>query len=219
MIILDNISKSYYTKQGLRNILLPTSLKIPSHENIAILGRNGAGKSTLLRMISGVEKPDVGRVIRLSKLSWPIGFGGALHPALTGRQNVEFVARIHSVEVNEAVEFVEDFSQLGTYLDEPVQSYSSGMRAKLAFGLSLSIDFDCYLIDEAISTGDRWFREKAAAAFEARRSRSGMLFVSHNPQMVKRFCDRGIVLAERRLIPFSDIDEAIDFYNFGLLQG
>lgn len=218
MIVLDNISKSYYTKLGLRTILQPTSLKIPSHENIAVLGRNGAGKSTLLRMISGVEKPDTGQVVRTSKLSWPIGFGGALHRALTGRQNAEFVARIHSTDIKKAVEFVEDFSELGSYLDEPVKNYSSGMRAKLAFGMSLCIDFDCYLIDEAISTGDRWFREKAAAAFDERRSRSGLLFVSHNPNLVKRFCDKGIVLAEQKLVPFSDIDEAIDFYNFGLLK-
>ncbi len=218
MIILNNISKRYLTKNGERVVLNPTSLKIPSNEHIAILGRNGAGKSTLLRMIAGVEQPDQGKIVRLAHLSWPIGFGGALHNALTGRQNVEFTARINSVDIEEATQYVEDFSELGKYLDEPVSTYSAGMRSRLAFGLSLSIDFDCYLIDEAISTGDKWFREKAALAFDERRQTSGVLFVSHNPGTVKRFCDKGLVLVESRLVPFSDLDEAIDFYNYGLLK-
>lgn len=218
MIHLNNIAKTYHTKTGEKAVLLPTSLSIPSHEHIAILGRNGAGKSTLLRMIAGVEQPDQGEVVRTTRLSWPIGFGGALQPSLTGRQNVEFTARIHSVDTMMSLEYVREFSELGAYLDEPVKSYSSGMKAKLAFGLSLSIDFDCYLIDEAISTGDRWFREKAAKAFEERWQRSGVLFVSHNPNVVKRFCDKGLVLAEGRLVPFSNINDAVDFYTYGLLR-
>jgi len=217
MIHLKNVAKTYNTKSGERTVLLPTTLSIPSHEHIAILGRNGAGKSTLLRMISGVEKPDQGVIERKTRLSWPIGFGGALLNTLTGRQNVEFTARIHSVDPDKTFDFVQDFSELGAYLEEPVKSYSAGMKAKLAFGLSLSIDFDCYLIDEAISTGDRWFREKAANAFDERRQQSGVLFVSHNPALVKRFCDKALVLADGHLVPFSDIDEAIDFYTYGLL--
>ena len=218
MIHLENATKSYVTKGGERVVLRPTTMSVPSHEHIAILGRNGAGKSTLLRMIAGVEEPDQGTIERTSNLSWPIGFGGALHGSLTGRQNVEFTARINSVDPEEALEYVRKFSELGEYLDEPVKSYSSGMRARLAFGLSLSIDFDCYLIDEVISTGDQWFREKAASAFDERRKKSGILFVSHNPAVVKRFCDKGMVLAEGRLIPFSNIDDAIDFYTYGLLK-
>lgn len=217
MIHLENVSKAYRTKAGERVILHPTTMSIPSHEHIAVLGRNGAGKSTLLRMIAGVEEPDEGRIIRTSNISWPIGFGGVLHRALTGRQNVEFAARINKLNIKEAVEYVDDFTELGAYLDEPVKSYSAGMRSKLAFGLSFCVDFDCYLIDEAISTGDQWFREKAAAAFDARRRRSGVLFVSHNPGAVKRFCDKGIVLADGYLVPFSNLDDAIDFYTYGLL--
>lgn len=217
MIHLENVSKTYRTKAGDRIVLNPTTLSIPSHEHVAVLGRNGAGKSTLLRMIAGVEKPDEGRIVRTTNVSWPIGFGGVLHRSLTGRQNVEFAARIYKLDAREAVDYVEEFTELGAYLDEPVRSYSAGMKSKLAFGLSFCVDFDCYLIDEAISTGDQWFREKAAAAFDARRQRAGVLFVSHNPSAVKRFCDKGLVLADGYLVPFSDLDDAIDFYTYGLL--
>jgi capsular polysaccharide transport system ATP-binding protein len=182
-----------------------------------LLGANGAGKSTLMRLIAGVEESDTGRIIRAASVSWPLGFSGGLHNSLTGIQNSEFIARIYGAPVDRVVDFVADFSELGPYLNMPVETYSSGMRARLAFGISLSIDFDCYLIDEGLSVGDQWFRDKAQAAFDERRRHSGMLFVSHNPGTVKSYCDVGMVLVEGRLIPFTSLAEAADFYNYGIL--
>jgi capsular polysaccharide transport system ATP-binding protein len=216
MIHLVNVSKRYWTRAGDRVILFPTSLTIPTDRGVAVLGRNGAGKSTLLRMIAGVEMPDRGRIVPTVSLSWPLGFSGGISPAMTGRQNVRFIARLNQIDEDEVVAFVEDFAELGPYLDEPVAAYSSGMRGRLSFGISLAIDFDCYLIDEATSAGDQWFREKCAAAFAERRRRSsGLLMVSHNPQSIQQYCDVGMVLYRGHLVPFSDLDEAVHFYCHG----
>ncbi len=216
MIHLVNVSKRYWTRAGDRVILFPTSLTIPTDRGVAVLGRNGAGKSTLLRMIAGVEMPDQGRIVPTVSLSWPLGFSGGISPAMTGRQNVRFIARLNQIDEDEVVAFVEDFAELGPYLDEPVAAYSSGMRGRLSFGISLAIDFDCYLIDEATSAGDQWFREKCAAAFAERRRRSsGLLMVSHNPQSIQQYCDVGMVLYRGHLVPFDDLDEAVHFYCHG----
>jgi capsular polysaccharide transport system ATP-binding protein len=216
MIHLVNISKQYATWAGDRIVLFPTSLSIPTDRGVAVLGRNGAGKSTLLRMIAGVELPDQGRIIRTVSVSWPLNFGGGISSNMTGRQNVRFIAQLNNADEDDAIAFVEDFAELGPYLDEPVATYSSGMRGRLSFGISLAIDFDCYLIDEGTSVGDSWFREKCAAAFAERRRRSlGLFMVSHNPATVRQYCDIGLVLHRGYLVPFADLDEAVHFYCHG----
>lgn len=216
MIHLVNISKQYATWAGDRIVLFPTSLSIPTDRGVAVLGRNGSGKTTLLRMIAGVELPDQGRIIRTVSVSWPLSFSGGISQEMTGRQNVWFIARINNADEDDAIAFVEDFAELGPYLDEPVATYSSGMRSRLSFGISLAIDFDCYLIDEGTSVGDSWFREKCAAAFAERRRRSlGLLLVSHNPATVRQYCDIGLVLHRGHLVPFTDLDEAVHFYCHG----
>jgi capsular polysaccharide transport system ATP-binding protein len=216
MIHLVDVSKRYWTRAGDRVVLFPTSLTIPTDRGVAVLGRNGAGKSTLLRMIAGVEMPDHGHIVPTVSLSWPLGFSGGVSQAMTGRQNIRFIARLHRVDEDDVVAFVEDFAELGPYLDEPVETYSSGMRSRLSFGISLAIDFDCYLIDELTSAGDQWFRDKCAAAFAERRRRSsGLLMVSHNHQSVQQYCDVGMVLYRGYLIPFADLDEAVHFYCHG----
>ncbi len=213
------VAKQYSTWAGDRIILFPTSLTIPTDRGVAVLGRNGAGKSTLLRMIGGVEMPDRGRIVRTVSVSWPLGFGGGVSVDMTGRQNVRFIARLHDANEDEVVAFVEDFAELGPYMDEPVRTYSMGMRGRLNFGLSLAIDFDCYLIDEGTSAGDQWFQEKCEAAFaERRRKSSGLLMVSHNPHSIERYCDVGLVLYRGYLVPFSDIEEAVHFYCHGQEQ-
>ncbi len=216
MIHFIEVAKQYSTWAGDRVILFPTSLSIPTNRGVAVLGRNGSGKSTLLRMIAGVETPDHGRIIRTVSVSWPLGFSGGMSVHMTGRQNARFIARINHVDEDDLIAFVEDFSELGPYMDEPVATYSSGMFGRLSFGISLGIDFDFYLIDEGTSTGDQWFQEKCAQAFaERRRKSSGLLLVSHNAQSVEQYCDIGMVLYRGHLVPFTDLDEAVRFYVHG----
>ncbi len=212
MIHLIEVCKQYSTWAGDRIVLFPTSLTIPTDRGVGLLGRNGAGKSTLLRMIAGFEMPDHGRIVRTVSVSWPLGYGGGMNSNMTGRQNVRFIARISGADEDAAVAFVEDFAELGPYMDERVATYSSGMRGRLNFGVSLAIDFDFYLIDEGMSAGDRWFQDKAAAAFAERQRRSsGMLIVSHNPATIERYCDVAMVLHRGQLIPFSDLEQGCAF--------
>jgi capsular polysaccharide transport system ATP-binding protein len=216
VIHLVEVSKHYRTRAGDRIVLFPTSLTIPTDRGVAVLGRNGAGKSTLLRMIAGVELPDYGRIVSTVSLSWPLGYAGGVSLTMTGRQNVRFIARLNQIDEDDVVAYVEEFAELGPYLDEPVSTYSSGMRGRLSFGISLAIDFDCYLIDEATSVGDQWFQDKCAEAFADRRRRSsGLLMVSHNPGSIRQYCDVGMVLHRGYLIPFADLDEAVHFYCHG----
>lgn len=216
MIHLIDVSKQYSTWAGDRIVLFPTSLTIPTNCGVAVLGRNGAGKSTLLRMIAGVEMPDHGRIVRTVSVSWPIGYGGGVSAEMTGRQNVRLIARINGADEDEALAFVEDFAELGPYLDETVGTYSSGMKSRLNLGISLAIDFDFYLIDEGVGAGDQWFQDKCANAFaERRRKASGILMVSHNPHTIEQYCDIGMVLYRGQLVPFSNLDEAVRFYVHG----
>jgi len=216
MIHFVGVEKYFDSDVGRKVILRPTDMTIPTHLRVGVLGRNGAGKSTLLRMISGVEKPNAGKVIRRGKISWPLGLAGGLHNELTGMENIYFLVRLYDADLERVVDYVQEFSELGSYLKMPVRVYSSGMRAKLLFGLSLAIDFDCYLIDELVGVGDRFFREKSQKAFADRASRSGLLFVSHNEKTVRDYCDYALVLCNGYLVPFENIDEGIDFYlRFG----
>lgn len=212
MIHFVGAEKFFNTDVGRKVILRPTHLTIPTNLRVGVLGRNGAGKSTLLRMIAGVEKPSNGSVIRQGKISWPLGLAGGMHRELTGMENIRFLTRLYDADIERVVEYVKEFSELGAYLDMPVRLYSSGMRAKLIFGLSLAIDFDCYLIDELVGVGDRFFRNKSRKAFEDRASRSGLLFVSHNEKTVKEYCDYAMVLYDGYLFPFDNVDDGIEFY-------
>lgn len=213
MIHFLDVTKTFASKTGYKVILEPTSLSIPSNRSIGILGRNGAGKSTILKMVAGLEKPDTGRIIKETNISWPLGFSGGFHNDLTGRENVSFIARIYNADPAEIIPYVEDFSELDEYFDMPLRTYSTGMRARLAFGTSMAIDFGYYLIDEITAVGDRKFQEKCRAQFQKRKERSGMLIVSHNASTIKSYCDHALVLKRSILFPFDDVDQAIDFYE------
>jgi capsular polysaccharide transport system ATP-binding protein len=213
MITLDNLTKVYDTRQGPRTILGGVNLRIAKGEKVGILGRNGAGKSTLLRLISGAELPTHGWIDRNMSVSWPLAFGGGFQGSLTGLDNLRFTCRVYGVSYDDAVPFVEKFSELGAYLREPVKKYSSGMRARLAFALSMAVEFDCFLIDEIIAVGDSRFHARCyEELFEKRKDRA-MVMVSHNSQFIRDYCDRAGVLTDAKLHMFDQVDEAFAFYE------
>jgi capsular polysaccharide transport system ATP-binding protein len=218
MINLTNVSKQYHTRSGKRLILDNVNLKIEAGERIGILGRNGAGKSTLIRMISGSELPTSGEIIRTMSVSWPLAFSGGFQGSLSGLDNLRFVCRIYGKSHEAALPFVEQFSELGVYLREPVKKYSSGMRARLAFAISMAIEFDCFLIDEVIAVGDMRFHEKCnIELFEKRRDRA-MIIVSHDAGRIRDYCTRACVLEGGRLYHFDDVNEAYNYYNQTQMQ-
>lgn len=217
MIELRGLSKSF-GRGGQRLCVADNlSIRLPAGRCIALIGRNGAGKSTLLRMIAGTLDPDEGRVIRHGSLSWPVGFAGSFHGDLTGAQNTRFLARVYGVDSDALCGFVEDFAELGAQFHKPYKSYSSGMRARLAFGASMGMRFDTYLIDEVTAVGDAAFRHKSTALLEARLAQSGAIMVSHGMGMLRRLCDCALVLEAGRLTFFEDLEAAIALHETRLL--
>ena len=213
MIRLQDVRKTYKGHGREHEVLCGINATFEPGEKVGILGRNGAGKTTLLRVIAGVESPSSGRVVRGQTISWPLGFGGAMHYSITGADNARFIARIYGKPIAETVAFVEEFAELGSYFRMPVKTYSSGMMMRLGFALSLAIDFECYLVDEVIAVGDARFGERCRKALEERRDRSTLLLVSHQPETVRAFCTSGAVLIDGRLTRYDNLDEAIAAYR------
>jgi capsular polysaccharide transport system ATP-binding protein len=212
MITLSGVNKIYPTSFGSVHVLRNVDLSMAPGERIGILGRNGAGKSTLIRLISGAELPTSGAVRRDMSVSWPLAFGGAFQGSLTGFDNLRFICRIYGVDPQDKMDFVEEFSELGVYLKEPVKNYSSGMRARLAFAISMVIEFDCFLIDEIVSVGDARFHEKCNHELFDKRGDRAMVIVSHFADYIQQHCSRASVLVDGHLHHFESVDEALDVY-------
>ena len=215
MIELRNVTKSYLTTGGRKFVFKDLSLIIPENRNIGLIGRNGAGKSTLMRLLGGLDVPDSGRVLTDKTISWPVGLAGGFQGSLTGRQNAKFVCRLYGAEGDEmrrVVKYVELFADIGNYFDQPVRMYSSGMRARVAFGLSLAFDFDYYLVDEAMSVGDAQFRKKASTAFREKLGRANMILVSHGMSQIREFCDMVLLVNDGKVQVFEDIELGIAQY-------
>jgi capsular polysaccharide transport system ATP-binding protein len=210
MIEFRDVSKHYPTSHGRKVVLDHLTLTLPAGAKVGVLGRNGAGKSTLLGMVAGVSRPSSGEIRRHASISWPLGFGGSFHPELTGAQNTRFVARIYGIDTDALVAYVEDFAELGDFMDMPVRSYSSGMRARLAFGMSMGVAFDWYLVDEITAVGDTRFRKKSLAVFRSRLRDAGLLMTSHSPETIRSYCTSGIVLERGRVRYFDDVEAAIE---------
>lgn len=208
MIACENLYKRYKAKTVLKGV----NFAVHPGQRVGLLGRNGAGKSTLIKLIGGVEMPTSGRVVRSMTCSWPLGFGGGFQGSLTGYDNARFIARIYDRRYSELRAFVEEFTELGSQLGMPVKNYSSGMRARLAFALSLAIEFDCYLIDEVIMVGDQNFQRKSQIEFFEKRRDRAMIFASHSPEFIREYCNLAIVLHQGTASIFKDVEEGLAAY-------
>ena len=213
MIALHNIKKRYRTKNGWRVVLNDVSYSFPPGVNTGILGRNGAGKSTMIRILGGSEAPDSGTIERAARISWPLGFSGGFNTKLSGRENLRFICRLYGEPYEYVNTFVEDFAELGEYIDMPVHTYSSGMSAKLAFGVSMAFNFDYFLIDEVTAVGDAVFRKKCNTYFQERRKTTTLLVVSHSMSTIEELCDKMLVLHQGKLMDFASSAEAKQYYT------
>lgn len=216
MITIENLTKSYKTPKGRHYVFKDLNIELPSNKSVALVGRNGAGKSTLLRIIGGIDQPDSGKIITDKTISWPVGLAGGFQGSLTGRENVKFVARLYSKpeELREKVAFVEEFAELGKYFDMPIKTYSSGMKSRLGFGLSMAFKFDYYLVDEVTAVGDARFKKKCGELFKERHEESSFLMVSHSLGSLKEFCDVALFIGRDNKVSFFDsVDEAIEVYK------
>jgi capsular polysaccharide transport system ATP-binding protein len=216
LIRLENVTKSYLTLRGRAVVFRDLSIDFPDDVNVGLIGRNGAGKSTLMRLLSSVDLPDSGKIVTRGRISWPVGLRGGLEAKLTGRDNVKFVCRIQGVRgagMKEKIRFVQEFAELGEYFDRPVSGYSSGMRARLAFGASMAFEFDYYLIDEVMAVGDARFRKRSRALFQERLKDSKLILVSHNMKLIRTMCDSVVLLENGRANYYDDASEGIAAYR------
>jgi len=215
MILIENVHKRYMTEHGVGKwVLRDINLIIPPHQNVGLIGGNGAGKSTLLRIICGADYPTRGRIERRCRVSWPLGQGG-LEGTLSGRQNAKFVCRVHGHkdDINDRLNFINDFAELGDAFDDPIQTYSTGMRSRLQFALSLAFNFDVFISDEVTAAGDANFKKKAADAFKNIVSQSSLIMVSHNELELKEFCQSGILINDGHAYWFDHLDDAFYAYK------
>lgn len=212
MISLENVTKFYKTAEHRKYILRKQSLNLVSGTSYGLLGVNGAGKSTTMRMIAGAELPNKGRIRRNVRVSWPLGFASGFNHLLSGKENVKFVARAYGEDHRRVLRFVAEFAEIGSYINEPLRTYSSGMMSRFAFGLSMAIEFDCYLVDEITAVGDASFQKRCKDAFMARREHADVVMISHDMNTVKEYCDVAMVLIDGHLVYFDNVEEAIATY-------
>ncbi len=209
MIQVRNVTKVYRSKGNRHVVLDNASVTIPRGRSLGLLGRNGAGKSTLLQIIAGTIEPDSGEIVRRGSISWPLGFSGSFHQMMSGAQNVRFIARVYGCDADELTEYVAEFSELGEYLFMPVNSYSSGMRARLAFGVSMGVAFDYYLVDETTAVGDANFKKKCEAVFKEKLTHSDVIMVSHSVGTIRDYCQAGVVLEDGHMTYYENVEDAI----------
>jgi capsular polysaccharide transport system ATP-binding protein len=212
VIRFKNVSKHFKTQKHKKIILDHVDFEFDGNYSYGVLGVNGAGKSTTLRMIAGTMLPNSGTIRKNIRVSWPLGFAAGFNALLTGKENLQFVARAYGEDVVRVLRFVEDFAEIGDYINAPVRTYSSGMTARLAFGLSMAIEFECYLVDEITAVGDARFQKRCKAAFASRRKTANVIMVSHSMKTIEEFCDRGVLLVDGRMMLYEDVEQAVAAY-------
>lgn len=216
MFELKNVTKSYLTPKGRRHVFRNLTLSIPPGKNIGLIGRNGAGKSTLMRLLGGADIPDSGSIVTDQSISWPVGLAGGFQGSMTGRDNIKFVCRVYGAEgeaMREKIRYVQEFAEIGDWIDEPIKTYSSGMRSRVAFGLSMAFDFDYYLIDEVMSVGDAQFRRKCSEVFQEKLQQSKVVLVSHTMPEIEKLCDIVLLVRDGGIQIYEDVAEGIKAYN------
>lgn len=213
MLSFEHVKKSYSLKGVTKTILSDLTFSFPKNRNIGIMGKNGAGKSTTMRLMAGIEPPDSGRILRTSRVSWPLGFSGGFNGSMTGIENIRFVSRIYGQDTERVLDYVTRFAELGPSLRLPIKTYSSGMKARLAFGLSMAINFDVYLIDEITAVGDEKFKKKSHAVFQDKLAHSQIIMVSHAKGTIKEYCDCGLIIDAGIVTYFDDVDDLLTAYQ------
>ena len=209
MIRFENVTKTFVMDGKRKTVMQDVSMTFPSGCSVGLLGRNGAGKSTLLKMIAGTEPVTSGKISSTGSISWPVGFAGSFHPELSGAQNCRFIGRIYGVDTDELIDFVEDFAGLGVHFHLPLKTYSSGMKSRLAFGASMGIAFDTYLVDEVTAVGDASFKSRSDALFKQRMRDAGSVVVSHSMNQIRQLCDAVVILEDGHLTFHDDVDRGI----------
>jgi capsular polysaccharide transport system ATP-binding protein len=213
MIRCIDIGKDYNVHHGVRRVLNDVNLEVTRGQRLGIVGRNGAGKSTLIKVIGGVELASRGRVEQTMSVSWPLAFSGAFQGSLTGLDNLRFICRIYKLDYQTTRDFVDDFAELGDQIREPVKTYSSGMRARLAFALSISIEFECYLIDEVIMVGDARFYKRCERELFDHRSNRALIAVSHDMNFIRHHCDSAGLIRNGTFEMADSVADAISTYE------
>jgi capsular polysaccharide transport system ATP-binding protein len=218
MIVFENVSKSFILEGSRKSIIKNVNVTFPTGRSVGLLGRNGAGKSTLLQMIAGTQDTTAGRIVTTGSVSWPVGFAGSFHGELSGAQNCRFIGRIYGVDTDELLDFVEEFAGLGVHFHLPLRSYSSGMKSRLAFGVSMGVAFDTYLVDEITAVGDAAFTQRSDALFKDRMKNSGAVVVSHSMPQIRKLCDAAVVLESGEMQYFDDVEEGIRVHNQNMIN-
>ncbi|SDF37171.1 ABC transporter ATP-binding protein [Limimaricola pyoseonensis] len=219
MIRFEHLSKTFSLEGKRKVVAEDINVTFPTGRAVALLGRNGAGKSTLLKMIAGTTQPTSGRIVSTGTISWPVGFAGSFHPELSGAQNCRFIGRIYGVDTDELIAFVREFAELGVHFNLPLKTYSSGMRSRLAFGVSMGVAFDTYLVDEITAVGDQAFKARSDRLFKQRMQTAGAVVVSHSMGQIRELCDAAAVLENGKLLYFEDVGEGIKRHEHNMKRG
>lgn len=204
----------YKEKLAVNNV----SFDIKRGESVAIFGKNGAGKSTILKIITGVTFPTSGEVIVDGRVSALLELTSGFDPEFTGRENIYLKGQILGIRDNEIKQMekeIVDFAELEEYIDQPVRTYSSGMKARLGFSINVNIQPEILIVDEALSVGDEAFKKKCIKKVNEIINKEDvtLLFVTHTTSVAKEFCKRGMVMNNGNIIFDGDIDKAITEYN------
>ena len=215
MIEFDGVSKSYWTGLRRKVILDRATFRVELGRSLGILAPNGTGKTTLINMMAGLEKPDEGQITRSSRISFPMGFSGVVDAQLSGAENARYAAHFYEVDPDYVEAFCRWMCDIQEYFEQPVNTYSAGMRGRLNLSLLLSLDFDIYLVDEGMPpTADAEFVRKAGAVFKQRLEEATLVMVSHNPKQLEAFCRSAAVLATGRLHFFDRLQDAKVMYDY-----